>query len=274
MNNYKLLIVEDVKDTSDYIVNRIEKLCDIVEKIDQAYTLDEAYDLIMINTYDIVFLDIQMPTGTTFDLLNKLSVNSKIDFEIIFITGESAKEYTLNAIKYSALDFLYKPLDDNELLLAINKAKQRIDSKNHNLQVKVLLEHFANTDQNKSKKIAFQLKDGIVEMLHINDIIYLQADGIISHIFLTNGKQLTTNKNLGYYKDILINDFYFKQISNSLIVNSEYIKRYNHRELTLYLTDGNILYASKRFGKALKDELTNTQNSSGIKKMIKRLFKA
>ena len=264
MEKYTALIVEDVKDTSNYILDRIKKLCPEVGKIDQVFNLEDAYTHLKANTYDIVFLDIQMPTGTSFDLLSQLSDEEMINFEIIFITGESAKEYTLSAIKYSALDFLYKPLDDSELIAAVHKATEKLRNQNYNRQVKILLEHIANTDQVKSKKIAFYLHNGIVELVDINDIIYLKADGVISYIYMVNGKHLTTNKNLGYYKDMLILDYDFKQISNSLLVNKLYIKQYNHHELTLTLTNGTYLYASKRFGKELKDSLESNKKSSSF----------
>lgn len=110
---YKALIVEDVKDTSEYIKNRIEKLCPKTGEIAQVYNLTDAYEILKTQNFHILFLYIQMPDGTSFDLLKRLSEENHINFEIIFITGESAKEYTLSAIKYSALDFLYKLLDDS-----------------------------------------------------------------------------------------------------------------------------------------------------------------
>lgn len=252
---YKALIVEDVKTTSDYILDRVQKLCPEIGNVEQVFNLEDAYKIIKNNSFDIVFLDIQMSTGTSFDLLKQLSEEGSINFEIIFITGDSAKEYTLSAIKYSALDFLYKPLDDSEFIQAVHKAAEKLKNQNYNRQVQILLEHITNNDHHKSKKIAFYLRNGIVELLDINDIVYLKADGVISYVYLTNGKHLTTNKNLGFYKDMLIADYDFKQISNGLLVNNTYIKRYNHHELLLTLTTGENLYASKRYGKELKDSL-------------------
>lgn len=269
METYTSLIVEDVKDTSDYIKSRLTQLCPAIDVIDQSFDLAAAYQTIISNAYDILFLDIQMPTGTSFDLLRKLSEEDKINFEIIFITGESTKEYTLSAIKYSALDYLYKPLDDSELVQAVNKATERINRKNYNMQVQVLLEHFAGTEQMKSKKIAFHLQRGIIEMLHIDDIMYLQADGVVSVIHLSNGKQLIANKNLGFYKDLLTIDFDFKQLSNATLVNTQYIQRYYHNELTLTLTDGTKLYASRRYGKSLRESLEkNKQSGNAIMRFL------
>ena len=80
METYTALIVEDVKETSDYIYQRVSMLCPAIVKIDQALTLSEAEEFIESNRYDIVFLDIQMQTGTSFDLLKRLSDKGGINF--------------------------------------------------------------------------------------------------------------------------------------------------------------------------------------------------
>lgn len=268
MEKYKALIVEDVKDTSDYIFGRVRALCPEIGNIDQALSLDAAYNLLIKREYDIVFLDIQMPRGTSFDLLKRLSKESSIGFEIIFITGESAKEFTLRAIKYSALDFLYKPLDDNELVDAVNKAIQKLRNQNYNQQIKLLLNRMDEQTLVKTDRIAFHLHSGIVEMVHIDDLVYLQADGVVSKVFLSSEESFTTNRNLGFYKEMLRVDYDFFPISNSILVNPSYIKRYSHRDLELTLTDDTVLLASKRCGKELKEFLTGNKKGYRIKSLL------
>ncbi|WP_461641065.1 LytR/AlgR family response regulator transcription factor [Labilibaculum euxinus] len=261
---YTALVVEDVEDTSNYIKQRIEKLCPLIRDIQQAFSIDDAYEKIKVNHFDIIFLDIQLPKGTGFDLLRMLSDEGKIDFEIIFITGESAKEFTLRAIKYSALDFLYKPLDDTDLILAVNKATEKLRSQYFNRQISLLLDRVGDSNINKTNKIALHLHNGIVEFVTVDEIKYLEADGVIAYVFLRNGNRLTTTRNLGYYKEMLMIDYNFYPISNSLLVNQDYILRYNHKELQLTLNDGTVLFASKRFGKSFKDTFTQ-QNNNGSK---------
>jgi two-component system, LytTR family, response regulator len=269
---FKALIVEDIADTSDFIKQRIVKLCPAINSPDQAYCIDEAYQMIRTSNYDIVFLDIQLPKGTGFDLLNLLSEDGKIDFEIIFITGESEKEYTLRAIKYSALDFLYKPLDDTELVIAVNKAIEKLKNNYFNKQIKLLLDRVGHEKISKTNKIAFHLHNGVVEFVNVKEIKYLQADGVISYIYLENGDKLTITKNLGYYKDMLIADYNFHLISNSLLVNHEFIQRYNHHELLVTLKDGSKLYASKRFGKEFKDSLYQNKTRKSLKNPLALLW--
>jgi two-component system LytT family response regulator len=271
---YKALVVEDVEDTSNYIRQRIEKLCPTIGIIQQAFSIDEAYDKIKSNHFDIIFLDIQLPKGTGFDLLRRLSDQGKIDFEIIFITGESAKEFTLRAIKYSALDFLYKPLDDTDLITAVNKATDKLKSQHFNRQIKLLLDRVGTNDLNKTSKIALHLHNGIVEFVNVEEIKYLEADGVVAYVYLKSGDRLTTTRNLGYYKEMLMMDYNFYPISNSLLVNQEYILRYNHKELMLTLIDGTVLFASKRFGKSFKDNFTQrSSNGNKVLKSVARLWK-
>lgn len=263
MEKYNALIVEDVKNTSDYIYDRIRTLCPTIGRIDQALSLTDADKLIEANKYDIVFLDIQMPTGTSFDLLKHLSTKNAITFEIIFITGESAKEYTLRAIKFSAIDFLYKPLDDRELVVAVNRAIDKMKGQSYNHQIKLLLNRIDEQASITSNKIAFHLHSGIVQMVNIDELKYMEANGVVSKAYLDNGEELTVNRNLGFYKEILIVDHQFIPLNNSILANKEHIKRYNHQALKVTLDDGTQLHVSRRRGKELRDML-NTKKSFNL----------
>lgn len=264
MEKYSALIVEDVKETSDYICRRVSLLCPSIKKIDQALTLSEAEDLIESNRYDIVFLDIRMQAGTSFDLLKRLSDKGVINFEIIFITGESDKEHILRAIKYSAIDFLYKPLDDGELVMAVNRALDKRESQDLNNQVKLLLQRMDERSTVKPDKITVHLHSGILQMISVDDLKYIEADGVVSKVHLKNGETITVNRNLGYYKDLLILEHDFVPLSNSILLNREYIKRYNHQTLKITLTDNAELPVSRRRGKELKEMLSERKGLSGM----------
>jgi two-component system LytT family response regulator len=264
MEKYSALIVEDVKETSDYICRRVSLLCPSIKKIDQALTLSEAEDLIESNRYDIVFLDIRMQAGTSFDLLKRLSDKGVINFEIIFITGESDKEHILRAIKYSAIDFLYKPLDDGELVMAVNRALDKRESQDLNNQVKLLLQRMDERSTVKPDKITVHLHSGILQMISVDELKYIEADGVVSKVHLKNGETITVNRNLGYYKDLLILEHDFVPLSNSILLNREYIKRYNHQTLKITLTDNTELPVSRRRGKELKEMLGERKGLSGM----------
>jgi two-component system LytT family response regulator len=239
-------------------------LCPSIKKIDQALTLSEAEDLIESNRYDIVFLDIRLQAGTSFDLLKRLSDKGVINFEIIFITGESDKEHILRAIKYSAIDFLYKPLDDGELVMAVNRALDKRESQDLNNQVKLLLQRMDERSTVKPDKITVHLHSGILQMISVDDLKYIEADGVVSKVHLKSGETITVNRNLGYYKDLLILEHDFVPLSNSILLNREYIKRYNHQTLKITLTDNTELPVSRRRGKELKEMLGERKGLSGM----------
>lgn len=249
------LVVEDITATSDLIKGRINSLTNDISQIDQAYNLDSAYQYIVNNNYDIIFLDIQMPNGTTFDLLKKLSEEKRIAFEIIFITGQTESEYLINAIKFSAIDFLYKPLEDEALSQAIHKAKDKIENRKNAKRVELLLEYVDTIDKTNTDRVAFQLSKGVIKFFNINDISYLKADGVVTKIHLIDGTEYSATKNLGYYRSFLINQFDFCSISHSLIINMEQVDDYLHKDLIVTMKNGLQLKASRRGGKEFKDKM-------------------
>ncbi len=269
----KALIVEDIKSTSDLIKGRIQKLEPSLNEIDQAYNLDEAYLQILENEYDLLFLDIQLPNGTTFDLLRKLSTKEQIKFEIIFITGQKESEFIMNAIKFSAIDFLHKPLDDEELSVALNKAIKKIDLLKYNQQIDLLLDIVSSQEHKLNSRIAINLNKGIIKFFDVNEICYLEADGVITRIHLVSGKEYSATKNLGYYKSFMVSQFNYRSISQSLIVNMDHLEDYNHSELKVRMKNGLVLKASRRGGKEFKQALEDSVNDGvGIRALLKKLF--
>lgn len=205
-----------------------------------------------------------MQTGTSFDLLKRLSDKGGIDFEIIFITGESDKEHVLRAIKFSAIDFLYKPLDDGELVVAVNRALGKRKTQDLNNQIKLLLHRMDERPAVKPSKIAFHLHSGILQMIPVEELKYMEADGVVSKVHLKSGETITVNRNLGYYKDLLMLEHDFIPLSNRILLNREYVKRYNHQTLTITLTDNSELPVSRRRGKELKEILSERKGLSAV----------
>ena len=129
----------------------------------------------------------------------KLSLENKITFESIFVTGEKESTYVINALKFSAIDYLYKPLDDDELMVATNKAiEKRLKSKS-NQQIDFLLQ-MLSTSKNESQKVAFNLIKGTTVVIELDHIVMLEADGVITDIYLNDQTILHACKNLGFYK--------------------------------------------------------------------------
>ncbi len=116
----------------------------------------------------------------------------------------------------------------------------------------------------KPDKITVHLHSGILQMISVNELKYIEADGVVSKVHLKNGETITVNRNLGYYKDLLILEHDFVPLSNSILLNREYIKRYNHQTLKITLTDNAELPVSRRRGKELKEMLGERQGLSGM----------
>ena len=154
----KTILVEDEETSRETLRNYINKYCENVEIIDECSNIKEGKKAIEEMAPDLVFLDVEMPFGNAFDLLEQLEV---INFETVFVTAYS--QYALKALNYSASYYILKPIDIDELESSIKKVRENIEMKNEDdftLQTKVLLENFKHS-QNKDKKVVLPVLDGL-----------------------------------------------------------------------------------------------------------------
>ncbi|MBS1597615.1 MAG: response regulator transcription factor [Bacteroidetes bacterium] len=216
----KAIIIDD----EQHCVNRLSDLLD--EHFSQSIhvaanfqTVEEA--LTGINTIkpDLVFLDVQIHDKTGFDLLKQLD---EIDFQIIFTTAY--EKYAVQAFKFSALDYLLKPIDPDDLKLAIHKLKELI-SKNDTAGKLDTLFHNLKNLQGISKRICVPVVNGFV-FLQVNDIVRCQSDVNYTTIFLKDNKNLVVAKTLKEFETML-SDYNFYRVHNSHMINLNYIKSYN-----------------------------------------------
>jgi two-component system LytT family response regulator len=256
------VIVEDTKENRQALKALLSKIEPQVSIAGEAETVDEAYDVICNTQPNLVFLDIQLKDRTSFDLLDRLYHEGKINFEIIFVTAYGKFEYATKAISFSALDYITKPVDPEKLEEAVQKASEVIKKESYVRQVKVLLENLAGTDP-KLNRIAIHLTKGVIEFISINDIVYLEADGTITYVHLSNGEKLNAMRHLGYYSRLLTAEYQYYPISNKILVNLNFVKRYVPKELAVTLTNGNTIYASRRGGRDFKNHLNNSSEMSG-----------
>ena len=262
MKTIRTIIVEDIQANREALRKLLSIACPYVQIIAEAETIEEAERLIKESQPDLVFLDIEVKRATSFELLEKLHTDGIINFEIIFFTAHGTYEYATRAIEFSALDFLTKPLNVEKLKTAVEKAVKKLDQAQSQDQIALLLDTLSRP-QSLSSRIAFHLIKGVIEFVHVEDILYLEADGGITYIFLKDGKKLTAMKNLGHYSKLLTEEYHFFPISNSMVVNTAYVKRYNHAELCINLTNGEHLYASRRGGQDFKKYLNENKGQFG-----------
>jgi two-component system LytT family response regulator len=209
------IIVEDEQTSRDILKNYIAKYCPQVEVLNEATNVEEASVLLQNTEVDLVFLDVEMPYGTAFDLLDKLSNRT---FETVFVTAYD--QYAKDALNQQAAYYLTKPIDIDELIKAteiVSAIKKRENEVNLGLNIK---------EQNSSQltdKITIPTQQGF-EVLPIKDIIYCRADDNYTHIYLKDDKKLVS-KTLKHFDDMLT-DKGFARIHKSHLINVSYVTAY------------------------------------------------
>lgn len=237
---YKAIIVDDENRSVETLKSIIQQFCsNEVEVVGTANSVEEAFTLIYLVMPDIVFLDVEMPHGSGFDLLERIP---KPDFEVIFTTGFD--RYAVTAIKFSALDYLLKPINIEEVKEAISKAKKRIEGKHTQSNLEHLINNIRHP-RDKNNKIPISVVNGF-QFVPVNTIVFCQADDDYTYIYLIDGQKLTVSKNIKEFEDILANYNFFR-IHHSYLINRDYIKRYIKGEGGTILTEqGNELPVSRR----------------------------
>lgn len=227
----KAVIVEDNVLTAELIASIIESCCPQVKIEGMAHDVNTAINTIQENSPNLVFFDINLPGGTSFDILNKLD---KINFKIIFIT--SYDDYAIKAIKLSALDYLLKPVSTNELKKAIQKAEEVISYENTMIQINALKNNIQNK-KNEFEKIVLKTLESVY-LIDVNEIIRCESGGSYTYFYMGSGKKITVSKLLKEY-DELLQEQGFIRVHQSHLININYIERFDKKEGgQLILKDG------------------------------------
>lgn len=209
----KAIIVEDEAVSRDILRNYIFKYCPNVALLGEASNINEAHTLIETHELDLVFLDVEMPFGNAFDLLEKIEDRR---FEIVFVTAYD--HYAIEALNSHASYYLLKPISIDELIKAVNHVTE-IKEKENELQNKVLSPKVTSA----SGKITIPQQDGF-EVLDVNDILFCKADDNYTEIHLADSKKLVS-KTLKYFETALT-DYPFARIHKSYLVNVNAIVKY------------------------------------------------
>lgn len=241
------LIIDDEVKSRETIIEMMRLYCGNVSVIGQAGDVSSGLEAIRTLSPELVFLDIKMPDGTGFDLLNQLP---KIDFKVIFITAY--EEYAIKAFKFSALDYILKPIDPNELITAIEKTEKSLEKDNLNLKLNTFL---TNLDSAKEeKKIILKTADSI-NLVNVNEIIRCESDRNYTQFFMLSGERIMVSKSLKEFVDLL-QEYNFFRIHQSHMINIGHIRRYDREESNCIMSDSSIVPVSCR----KKDQLLNIFN--------------
>lgn len=209
------IIIDDEENGRKNIEGLIKENCPDLSITGQARSVGEAVQLIKACRPQLLFLDIEMTDGTGFDVLVQCK---DIQLEVIFVTAYS--QYGLNAIKFSAIDYLLKPIDANQFCMAIEKALRQIEIKSENIRLRNLL---YNVNQSKNnQRIALPFVDTI-EFVEVNGIIRLEADGSYTRFYLSDNEEYLVSGSLKEY-DEMLSVHGFIRTHQAHLVNPNYIK--------------------------------------------------
>ena len=209
----KAIIVEDEKTSREVLRNYITKYCPTVSIQGEAENIDQALALIKNNTLDLVFLDVEMPFGNAFDLLEQVPDR---EFESVFVTAYD--HYAMDALNAHASFYLLKPISIDKLIEAVAYVTE-IKTKENTLQDSVLQPKQLQV----TGKITIPVQNGF-EVLEVENILYCQADDNYTNIFLIDGKKLVS-KTLKYFEEIL-KPSGFVRVHKSYLVNVNAIVEY------------------------------------------------
>lgn len=212
-------IVEDELHSRESLKHLLRDFCPQVELCGAAATVEEAITLIRAEKPALLFLDIELQNGTGFDLLRQLP---EPDFDVIFTTA--FEQYAIQAIKMSSLDYLLKPIDIDELQEAVAKAIEKQHHQQHKAQLELLLANIGARQPAVQNRICLSTADGL-EFLHVNDILYCEAQGAYTTFHLRENRKIVVSKNLKEY-EILLEGHAFMRVHNSFLINLREVQRY------------------------------------------------
>lgn len=218
----KAIIIEDEQKSREMLAGLIKSNFPQITIVGLAKNVSEGVEFINTLQPDLVFLDISMPDGTGFDVLEK---TQGLKFDIIFTTATD--KHALKAIKYSACDYLLKPIDVDELKPTVEKLVQKYSSTSaqvptmENLQF--LIQNLKRADDNYNK---ITLPTGTAyEIVHIKDIIRCEADGSYTNFFLVGGKKLMVSASMKHYEDLLPEEDFIR-IHHHHLINMKHVVRF------------------------------------------------
>ena len=215
----KVLIIDNEASIRIGLKSQLESFCPEIATITVATGVATGFAAIENFQPDIVFLDVEMDDGTGLDLLKKLG---NYDFQLIFITAHN--KYAVDAFKFSAIDFLLKPVDSDDLIASVEKAMLNLKNKNLKEQIQVLNESM-NAISLEHKKIVLKDKDSIY-FLKVDDIIRCHAEGPYTEFYISTGQKITISKTLKEYEEML-EPFGFVRAHHSHLINIRKIIRFD-----------------------------------------------
>lgn len=235
---YKAIIIDDEPKIQKVLEIKLAEFCEDIEVVDTAIDVESAYQSILKHDPQIIFLDINMPGPSGFKLLDKFT---DISFEIIFVTGYN--EFALDALKVSAVDYVLKPIKTEDLVLAVDKAIERIEQTAIVDNYKIL-QHNVNNVGSQDTQIAITSTEAY-DIIQISDIIRCEGWNKYTKFFLEDGTILVSSSNIGVFREKL-EPYDFYACHKSHIINKKKLKRYLKEGIIVMKDGSNVPVARRR----------------------------
>lgn len=248
MEKIRTIIIDDEKNSRNNTKQMLTKYFTEIEIIGEAENGIEGRNLIAQLHPDLVFLDVNMPEMTGLEMLESIPEKDK-NFYVIFLTAYG--DYTIQAIRAGAVDYLMKPLMKEELMQAIKRVSKFIDEKRH------------SSAQQQSSKLMVSHSKGFT-LIDFNEIIMLEAAGNYTDFYLTGNRKIISSRTLKSYEEILDKNMFYR-VSRSAIVNLIHIKEYNNSEENLILTENHQIRITRsnwaEFSEIIRNKTINPQKN-------------
>ncbi len=236
----RTILVDDEHDGIRTLKKLLELNCPEVEIVATCSNVAEALQKLEEMKPELVFLDVRMPGKTGLDMLAELS---EIDFEVIFVTAHN--EYMLQALQFSAVDYLLKPVDEDRLLEAVHRVEKRLEEKKNSAQAQILLHNINKAGHPLEMRLCLPTQKGFT-ILKLEDIVYCEAQRSYTIFRLVNNKSIIISKPLFDY-DKLLADTVFLRVHKSFLINLMHVKEYLRGEGgTVIMSNGMEVEISRR----------------------------
>lgn len=211
---YKAIIIDDEGMARTLLKGMINEYCENIDVVDLCKDLPCGVKSIRKYKPDIVFLDIEMPGHSGLELLDFFDEN-EVDFSIIFVTAYN--RYAIQAFKLSAVDYLLKPIESQDLIDAVSLFQKQKNKKQYNVLKENLTSPHKKIGLNNISSISF---------VELDSVLFFQADGSYTKVILKDGKTIVTSKSLKHFENMLIDNDMFYRCHKSFIVNTTHISEY------------------------------------------------
>ena len=215
------LLIDDDSNLRNGMKSLLARYAPEIRIIGEADSVESGVKIVLQNQPQVVFLDIHLGDGSGFDLLEEVNQRGKLNSQIVFITAH--EQYAIKAFRFSALDFLLKPVDPEELQKVIEKLQHVIDKNDSVAHIDLLLENIRKKVDN-FKRIALSNSDGI-HLFEVSDIIRCESEDNYTKFYIKNSKPILISKTLKEYEELLT-EHGFERIHQSHLINLAYLKSY------------------------------------------------